>query len=347
MYRKVFSNVTSIKHSTSANKYCCFPFCPDIFMDVHFCHCIFVITFLASMLAHFCNAFLIRFSDFRHGIILKFAGTVSSRSPLLKATDDIFSRHTAFVCGGNPCSEGLLSHVQFLVTVPNLQAGAHGILDPPCATKLRSWMGYQGWSPWRTCNWPRCSFIIQAFWWLSGYYFVICMNNSRNRSPLRIFQYLPISATFVQCGQRRPSWTKHVNRKISSGALSGMRRLIDEIRSFKCVCLLRLLIYTCFFSSAVSAVLFTPFDEVSMFREIASNNHAGQRSYEIVTWWIYMLYEFRIPYVILPVMKGIGQRKFSSASWPGFAQGPATCLQSIGQHSGDSFTMGKKMKNTC
>ena len=27
------------------------------------------------------------------------------------------------VCGGNPCSEGLLSHVQFLVTVPNLQAG--------------------------------------------------------------------------------------------------------------------------------------------------------------------------------------------------------------------------------
>ena len=88
------------------------------------------------MWAHFCNAFLIRFSDFRHGIILKFAGTVFSRSQLLKATGDIFSRHTAFVCGGNPCSEGLLSHVQFLVTVPNLQAGAHGILDPPCATKL-------------------------------------------------------------------------------------------------------------------------------------------------------------------------------------------------------------------
>ena len=187
------------------------------------------------MWAHFCNAFLIRFSDFRHGIILKFAGTVLSRSPLLKATDYIFSRHTAFVCGGNPCSEGLLSHVQFLVTVPNLQAGAHGILDPPCATKLRSWMGYQGWSPWRTCSWSRCSFIIQAFWWLSGYYFVICMNNSRNRSPLRIFQYLPISATFVQCGQRRPSWTMHVNSIISSGTLSGMKRLIDEIRSFKCV----------------------------------------------------------------------------------------------------------------
>ena len=82
------------------------------------------------------------------------------------------------VCGGNPCSEGLSSHVQFLwhvqflVSVPNLQAGAHGILDPPCATKLRSWMGYQGWSPWRTCSWSRCSFIIQAFWWLSGYYFL-------------------------------------------------------------------------------------------------------------------------------------------------------------------------------
>ena len=96
-------------------------------------------------------------------------------------------------------------------------------------------MGYQGWSPWRTCSWSRCSFIIQAFWWLSGYHFVICMNNSRNRSPLRIFQYLPISATFVQCGQRRPSWTMHVNSIISSGTLSGMKRLIDEIRSFKCV----------------------------------------------------------------------------------------------------------------
>ena len=61
------------------------------------------------------------------------------------------------------------------------------------------------------------------------------MNNSRNRSPLRLFQYLPISATFVQCGQRRPSWTMHVNSIISSGTLSGMKRLIDEIRSFKCV----------------------------------------------------------------------------------------------------------------
>ena len=66
-------------------------------------------------------------------------------------------------------------------------------------------------------------------------FFNICMNNSRNRSPLRIFPYLPISATFVQCGQRRPSWTKHVNSRISSGALLGMKRLIDEMRSFKCV----------------------------------------------------------------------------------------------------------------
>ena len=84
---------------------------------------IFVITFLASMWALFCNAFLIRLSDFRHGIILKFAGTVFSKSQLLKATDAMLWRHTAFVCGGNPCSEGLSSHVQFLVSVPNLQAG--------------------------------------------------------------------------------------------------------------------------------------------------------------------------------------------------------------------------------
>ena len=33
-----------------------------------------------------------------------------------------------------------------------IAAGAQGILDLPCATKLRSWMGYQGWSPWRTCK---------------------------------------------------------------------------------------------------------------------------------------------------------------------------------------------------
>ena len=72
------------------------------------------------------------------------------------------------VGGGNPCSEGLSSHVQFLVTVPNLQAGAHGILDPPCATKLRSWMGYQGWSPWRTCSWSWCFLIIQACWCIFG-----------------------------------------------------------------------------------------------------------------------------------------------------------------------------------
>ena len=118
MYRKGFHNLTSIKHLTSATKYCCCPFCPDIFMDLHFCHyisCLYV--------GSFCNAFLIRLSDFRHEITLEFAGPVFSRSPLLKATDAMFWRHTAFVCGGNPCSEGLSSHVQFFVSVPNLQAG--------------------------------------------------------------------------------------------------------------------------------------------------------------------------------------------------------------------------------
>ena len=128
--QKGFSQPDVIKHSTSASKYCCCPFCPDLFMDVHFCHCIFVITFLACMLAHFCNAFLIRFSDFRHGIILKFAGTVFSRSPLLKTTDDIFSRHTAFVCGGNPCSEGLWSHVQFLIFSYSSQFTSRGTRHP-------------------------------------------------------------------------------------------------------------------------------------------------------------------------------------------------------------------------
>ena len=76
-------------------------------MDAHFCHCIFVTTFLASMWAHFCNAFLIRFSDFRHGIILKFAGTVFSKSPLLKATDDIYFRDIRPLCvGATPVPKG-------------------------------------------------------------------------------------------------------------------------------------------------------------------------------------------------------------------------------------------------
>ena len=43
------------------------------------------------MLAQFCNAFLIRFSEFRHLITLEFAGPVFPRSPLLKATDAMFS----------------------------------------------------------------------------------------------------------------------------------------------------------------------------------------------------------------------------------------------------------------
>ena len=34
-------------------------------------------------------------------------------SLLLKTMDAMFSRHTAFVCGDNPCSEGLSSQVQF------------------------------------------------------------------------------------------------------------------------------------------------------------------------------------------------------------------------------------------
>ena len=79
----------------------------------------FVITFLASMWAHFCDAFLIRFSDSRHGIILTFAGTVFSRSQLLKATDAIFSRHTAFVCvGATPVPKGFYHTSHFLVTAP-------------------------------------------------------------------------------------------------------------------------------------------------------------------------------------------------------------------------------------
>ena len=69
--------------------------------------CIFVITFLASMWAHFCNAFLIRLSDFRHEITLEFAGPVFSRSPLLKATDAIYFRDIRPLCvGATPVPKG-------------------------------------------------------------------------------------------------------------------------------------------------------------------------------------------------------------------------------------------------
>ena len=64
--------------------------------------CIFVNTFLASMWALFCNAFLIRLSDFRHEITLEFAGPVFSRSPLLKATDAMFLATYGLCVWGQP-----------------------------------------------------------------------------------------------------------------------------------------------------------------------------------------------------------------------------------------------------
>ena len=50
-------------------------------------------------------------------------------------------------------------HMRFFYVHQFVQiAGAHGIHDLPCATKLWSWMGYQGWSPWRTCFYARYDF---------------------------------------------------------------------------------------------------------------------------------------------------------------------------------------------
>ena len=107
------------------------------------------------------------------------------------------------MCGGNPCSEGLLSHVQFLVTVPNLQAGAHGILDPPCANEATVLDGISGLI---TLDVPAVGHDVlslsKLFDDFSGYSFVICMNNSRNRSPLRIFQYFTHFCDFC------PMWDK-------------------------------------------------------------------------------------------------------------------------------------------
>ena len=158
-------------------------------------------------------------------------------------SNNIFLRHTAFVCGGNPCSEGLLSHVQFY-HMSNFsfssQFTSRGTRHP-WPTVCNEATVLDGISGLITLTYLQ---LVTMFFHYPSFlltfrllFFIICMNNSRNRSPLRIFQYLPISATFVQCGQRRPSWTKHVNSRISSGILLGMKRLIDEIQSFKCVCI--------------------------------------------------------------------------------------------------------------
>ena len=57
------------------------------------------------------------------------------------------------------------------------------------------------------------------------------MNNSRNRSPLRICQFF----SFYQFLRLLSKVDKDGLPELSSDTLSGIKRLIDEIRSFKCV----------------------------------------------------------------------------------------------------------------
>ena len=68
-----------------------------------------------------------------------------------KTSNLYFCEPAFFQTSWNPFSQFRRKSYQGETRLSHL-AGAHGILDLPCATKLRSWMGYQGWSPWRTCS---------------------------------------------------------------------------------------------------------------------------------------------------------------------------------------------------
>ena len=95
-------------------------------------------------------------------------------------------------------------------------AGAHGILDPPCATKLRSWMGYQGWSPWRTCSlspWIIREIPIRYVFSVFTHFCDFCPITDKDRLPEQVMELA----------------------KQSSGPFREYERLIDEIPSFKCV----------------------------------------------------------------------------------------------------------------
>ena len=103
----------------------------------HYVSCLYVGSF-------FVNTFLIRLSDFRHGITLEFAGPVFSMITVAESNGCYVFATYGLCVWGQPLFRRAFITCPILVSVPNLQAGAHGILDPPCATKLRSWMGYQG-----------------------------------------------------------------------------------------------------------------------------------------------------------------------------------------------------------
>ena len=133
MYSKNFPNLTSIKHSTSAIKHCCCPFFLDILMNGHS-----VITFLhlGWLILSYLPDSLLGLSPLNYfGITLEFAGPVSPQPTLLKTTDFDFWRHTAFVCGGNPCSEGLSLHLMSNFSFnSHFQAGARNVCSSPGAT---------------------------------------------------------------------------------------------------------------------------------------------------------------------------------------------------------------------
>ena len=137
--------------------------------------------------------------------------------PIFQVGNPVFFRHRAFVCGGNPCSEGFSFHFMFTLDFnSHFQAGAHGILDPPCATKLRSWMGYQGWSPWRTCSlspWIIREIPIRYVFSVFTHFCDFCPITDKDRLPEQVMELA----------------------KQSSGPFREYERFIDEIPSFKCV----------------------------------------------------------------------------------------------------------------
>ena len=193
----------------------------------------FVITFLASVWAHFAMSSWFVSQTFAMESFWRSREQFFSRSQLLKATEAIFSRHTAFVCGGNPCSEGLLSHVQFLVTAPTFYKQGH---TASLTHRVQRSCGL-GWDI--RADHPDVPAVghdvfslfelVDAFSSSLLSYAWIIREVGVRYAFFRFF-------SFYQFLRLLSKVDKDGLSGFSPDTLSGIKRLIDEIRSFKCVC---------------------------------------------------------------------------------------------------------------
>ena len=189
------------------------------------------------MLAHFCNAFLIRFSDFRHGNHFEVRWNSFFKITVAESNGwYIFATYGLCVWGQPLFRRALITCPIFSYSSQFTSRGTRHPWPTVCneATVL------DGISGLITLTYLQLVTIVLSLSKLFDDFPVIILSYAWIIREIGVryafFSIYPFSATFVQCGQRRPSWTKHVNSRISSGTLLGIKRLIDEIRSFKCVC---------------------------------------------------------------------------------------------------------------